>query len=257
MTNRKIRYLSQSLNELCIKCSKKVIDGKLNVKTKVTGGKNPGIVRILSDDSVNKLNFLFKYKPEEFINEIIDNNVSNKLITGFESDRELELPMGLVSKDKFLVVETAGLKIYFNKLACQKYNDIVLKLEERSKQDCFTFIKERLEATSCMNLNFNISSNYNISNDTRRVYTGNDGCKYIYKSLNYDIGAKSKDNVSSIDIQNMMDLIDIHSSIYGQFEGVSFKNNTINFSNHGSIIIGGVEEDSEVYSKVYRKFITR
>ena len=216
--------------------------------------KSNSEARILSIQEKTRLLNLMKTDYLSFLEEIINWHLDNEEIISFENGNGLLLPKNYQRfYDKCVAIKTANYELYINDKAIERCEDIVYKLSERSKKDCFNFVKGKLESGRAQHLYISLNSyddrvgrNAFFEDEDNELISG----FFPKNTVGYCPCPKEDGTYDEDDINNVLDIIEQFTKSQGLFRHGKNNDTEMVMHNHGSMKINGYNVDKRIMEKV-------
>ena len=187
-----------------------------------------------------------------FLDSIIDWHLEGEKILSFFKGGCSLLPTNYRRfYDECVAVETDNYKLYINDKAIEKCSDIVFKLSERSRHDCFNFVKGKLEKNQADHLYISLGS---CNNQVGRCasFEGEDGFNPIMpdNTVCYSVYKKEDKIYEEKDIYIILNMIEEFTKSRGAFIDGKTDGTDLVMYNCGSMKIEGIDKDKRILEKV-------
>lgn len=244
--NKFDRLISTKPNMFIIK-SKNLEEG---LDIKISYSKHSQVRNLCIGDK-EKLIDAMKKDTTLFLEKIIDWHLENEKILSYIKGNNLLLPTNYQRlHNECVEICTQDYKLYIADKAIERCSNIVYKLSERSKRDCFKFVMGKLNSLHAEHLYISLGS----SNDQigRCVSFEGEDELHIYipdNTVSYNIYPKEDGTYDEDDINNILTLIETFTHKRGMFR--YGKNNLTNLVmyNNGSLKIEGIDKDKRIVEK--------
>jgi hypothetical protein len=189
-----------------------------------------------------------------FLEKIIDWHLEGEQITSFTKGGSSLLPTNYQRfYDKCVAIETENYELYINDKAIDRCENIVYKLSERSKKDCFNFVKYKIESGEAKHLLISLTP-YN-ERVGRHAWFESEQDKFISKffpnnSVCYSSYPKEDGTYDEDDINNILGLIEEFTKARGLFEYGKSDSTDLVMYNRGSMKINCYNVDERIDEKV-------
>ena len=215
---------------------------------------NDSISRNLSIEEKIRLLNLMKTNYTKFLEEIIDWHLEDDKILSFTKGEASLLPKNYQRfYDECVAIETPNYELYINDKAIEKCSNIVYKLSERSKKDCFNFAKGKLGSGRAEHLYISLTP-YN-NRVGRSAWFEDEDDEFVsgffpQNTVAYCSYPKEDGTYDEDDINNILVLIEEFTNTQGLFKyGKSDKNDLVMY-NKGSMKIQSYNVDERIDEKV-------
>ena len=237
---------------LTIKAQMLMIKSKDLTKTDLKWGySNNSISRNLSVEDKKRLINLMETNYQKFLEELINWHLEDDKILSFIKGEASLLPKNYQRfYDKCVAIETPKYELYINDMAIEKCSDIVYKLSERSKKDCFNFAKGKLEIGKAEHLYISLAPYNNRIGRSTWFENEDDAGIFPQNTVTYCSYPKEDGTYDEDDINNILALIEEFTNARGLFKyGKSDKTDLIMY-NQGSMKIHFYDKDERIDEKV-------
>ncbi len=209
----------------------------------------------ISEERRKGLEMLFYKNPKKALEAIIQYRFLDREITGaYDGSASIILPTKYHQfYTRCTSFETSGYQIYFNDFAIPVFKNTILKLNERSKQDSFQFLKRKIEAGESQHLRLSVTERYQNTTSRMCMQLENKG-KFSLdpeNALYYYVNFKEDGTLDSDDLENILKLIEIFARTYGEFGMINTSGTDCVGYNVGSLKATGIDKVPEIYQKVY------
>lgn len=245
--NKVDKFISTKPNILMIKSK----DLEKGLDMKIVYSKDAP-TRYLSTQDKAKLIDIMRRNSVLFLDSIIDWHLEEEKVLSFFKGGCSLLPTNYRRfYDECVAVETDNYKLYINDKAIERCSDIVFKLNERSRHDCFNFVKDKLEKNQVEHLYISLepfshqvgrSVSFEGENELNPIIPDNTVCYNVYK--------KETDNYDERDIYTILDFIEKFRKSRGEFIRTKTNGFDLVMYNEGSMKIQGVNSDRRIIEKV-------
>ena len=156
--------------------------------------------------------------------------------------------------NKCVAVETENYKLYINDAAIEKCSDVVFKLSERSKKDCFNFAKGKFEIGEAKHLYISLNPCFNRVG--RSAFFEGEDDEFISRffpvnTVGYSSYPKEDGTYDEDDINNILTLIEEFTRARGLFEDGRYNSEDMVMYNKGSMKIQGIDKDKRIKEKIF------
>ena len=191
----------------------------------------------------------------ENLEKVIDLHLEGEQILSFTKGGSSLLPTNYQRfYDKCVAVETENYKLYINDKAIDRCENIVYKLSEKSKKDCFNFAKGKLESGSAKHLYISLTPCFNRVG--RSAFFEGEDDEFISRffplnTVGYSSYPKEDGTFDEDDINNILTLIEEFTKARGLFEDGKYNSEDMVMYNKGSMKIQGIDKDKRLKEKVF------
>lgn len=210
--------------------------------------------RYLSIEEKIRLLNLMKSNYVKFLEELIDWHLEGEQILSFTKGGCSLLPRNYQRfYDNCVAVETKNYELYINDKAIERCADIVFKLSERSKKDCFNFAKDKLESGKAKHLYISLNP-YN-NRIGRSTFFEDEDDDFVsgfipINTVGYSSYPKEDGTYDEDDINNILMLIEVFTNARGLFEYGRSNETDLVMYNKGSMKIQAYNKDERIDEKV-------
>ncbi len=209
----------------------------------------------IPEERIAGLQALFYKNPRKALEEIIRYRFQdNEILGAYEGDASILLPTKYhQSYRKCVSFEAGGYQIYFNDSAISIFKNTILRLDEKSKRDSFHFIKRKLESGESQHLHLSISESRDNTRNRMCMLQENKGRHSVdpINALYYYVNLKADGTLDVGDFKNMLELIEVFASMYGEFGMIHQTDTECVGYNIGSLKVTGIDTIPEMKEKIY------
>lgn len=249
--NKMDKLITTKANMLMIKSKdlSKGLDLKISYPEKT-------ITRRLSVAEKTRLLDLIRKDTTLFLEQIVDWHLQGEQILNFIKGGPELLPSSYQRHyDECVAISTRNYRLYITDKAIEKCSEIVFKLSERSKKDCFNFVKGKLETGDAGHLYIAMQSSDNGTGRSVWYEGGKEnllsGLIYPYHTVGYCPYANEDGTYDEDDINNILFLIEEFTKNQGLFQfGKNSKTDLVMY-NRGSMKIQGIDKDERIKQKIF------
>ena len=210
--------------------------------------------RFLSIEDKTWLLNLMKTNYVKFLEELIDWHLEGEQILSFTKGGSTLLPRNYQRfYDNCVAVETKNYELYINDKAIERCADIVFKLSERSKKDCFNFVKGKLESGDAKHLFISLTPWENQVG--RHAWFEDEDDEFVSgffpkNTVGYCPYPKEDGTYDEDDINNILVLIEEFTKSRGLFDYGKSNDTDMVMYNKGSMKINSYNIDERIDEKV-------
>ena len=238
--------VSTKPNMFMVKC--KDLEKGLNVKVLYPKDAH---VRYLSIGDKTKLIDMMRKDTTLFLEKIIDWHLENEKILSHLKGNNLLLPKNYQRfYDNCVEVCTRDYKLYITDKAIERCSNIIYKLSERSKKDCFEFVKGKLNSFCAEHLYISLGSCNNQIGRYVSFYEEEELHPFMPdNTVCYNIYSKEDGTYDEDDINNILILIEEFTKSRGLFKDGKHDYKDLVMYNNGSMKIQGIDKDKRIVEK--------
>jgi len=247
--NKFDRLISTKPNMFIIK-SKNLEEG---LDIKISYSKHSQVRNLCIGDK-EKLIDAMKKDTTLFLEKIIDWHLENEKILSYTKGNNLLLPTNYQRlHDECIEICTQDYKLYIVDKAIERCSNIVYKLSERSKRDCFKFVMGKLNGFYAEHLYISLNN----SDDKLGRYVLFEGEEELDQNISentvcYNVYPKEDGTYDEDDINNILTLIEAFTHKRGMFKHGKTSISDLVMYNSGIMKIHGIDKDKRLIEKAKR-----